>query len=205
MLAETQQGTPLTPEIMQHNWSVWRTEGLRWPIGPDAPFTGIGTRVVGWWGPISILCPSDARPLADLVAFRAGLGDFGVVEDDARGSWSIAAREELGHGPNRNPRFRVEVRNWWAEPAGFFFCGECEHEQYALTSPTPLDASHHRQGDPHPGYTTKEPPLDAYVVLACRTCREHIVPFRRLGKRLFQRTDRTYQLAALDLVASIPD
>jgi hypothetical protein len=158
---------------------------------------------VDWWGPTTVKCPFHDRRLAKLVACRIGFETFGVVEDDPKGSWSEKARWDAGKGVKSNPRFRVEIRGWWAVPKGFFFCPTCRKEQYGLQVPTPR-AEHRVTGDPHPGFTTEAPELEAYAVFRCRPCRhDHVVGFREIGEWLFE-NDGPWPLPRGMLLREVP-
>jgi len=204
LLANTQEGPPVLPEILQLNWSTWRRSGHKWPLATQKHFEGIGSRRVRWWGPVTVLCPWSEKGLGGLIAYRVGVGEYGVVEDDARGSWSPRARYSLGESLKKNPRFRIELTGWWREPAGFVYCPTCNRMIYAIASPTP-DGTHHSDGDSHPGFTLAEPPMPAFAVIRCRSCnREHVLDARSLGKALYGRKEPTFRLDQSAIMGQVP-
>ena len=195
LLATTRHPEPILPDVMQRVWSDWKRSGYHWPLRSTAQWPDIPERVVSWWGPITVHCPASNKKLSSFVAYRTDRPDYGVVEDDASGSSDPRARWDAGKGPDTNPRLRLELHGWWAQPHNFSWCPTCRTMVYQLDHGERLDPTHHSGAEPHPGFTTTPPPVEANAMLTCTRCaRLHVVNHEHLAMALYERSGGSYQL-----------
>jgi hypothetical protein len=201
LLAVLHLGAPITPANAQENWSLSRQGGRSWGTLRDSSSSGIKSRRVQFWGPVAIVCPS-GKGLGNYVAYKVGIGGFGIVLHTVDPRW--VAYQDMPFEDRPSLKFQIELRGYWRRPYGFFECPVCRYELYATETPTP-DWHHQPTGDPHPGFSTLEPPMRAFALFRCSRCnRMHVGDASKIGHAIFGKAITSYQLTKADIPAAMP-